>query len=184
MRTVGRIPAMCMAMKSFFHAAPEAKKVREIGRGRTDGRQAPAPALSIVAMVADEEDRKRLANIAGRKQLQVRFADGREEAWVIANQLDAPVILCDRDLPATEWRDLVQLFASARHRPSVILISRVVDEYLRQEVILHGGYDVVAKPLREDDVVRSVRLAWSYWHSAVKMSPQASTRTVKKSGPF
>jgi FixJ family two-component response regulator len=62
---------------------------------------------------------------------------------------------------------VMRILASAPQRPSVILTSRVVDDYLWQEVIRYGGYDVLSKPLREEDVVRSVRLAWSYWNSAI-----------------
>jgi len=125
---------------------------------------------AIVALILGEQDRELLTSIACRTQMDVRFTDSCGEAWLIAKQVEAPVILCDRDLPATEWRDLVQILASAHHRPSVILTSKVVDDYLRQEVIRNGGYDVLAKPLREDDVLRSVMLAWQYWSSATKIS--------------
>jgi hypothetical protein len=45
-------------------------------------------------------------------------------------------------------------------------MSRVVDEYLWNETVRRGGYDVVSKPLREEDLIRVVRLAWSYWSIA------------------
>jgi len=137
-------------------------------------RDAPArlsSAKAIVALIMGEQDRALLTKIATRTGIDIRFTDSCSEAWTISNQLEAPVILCDRDLPGMEWRDVMQILASAPQRPSVILTSRVVDDYLWQEVIHNGGYDVLPKPLREEDVVRSVRLAWSYWSSAMKMSP-------------
>jgi CheY-like chemotaxis protein len=117
----------------------------------------------VVALIILEQDRELLAKIATPRGLDVRFTDSCGEAWNVANQLEAPVIICDRDLPGTEWRKVMRILASAPQRPSVILTSRVVDDYLWQEVIRYGGYDVLSKPLREEDVVRSVRLAWSYW---------------------
>ena len=49
-----------------------------------------------------------------------------------------------------------------------MLVSRVMDGYLWNEVVCNGGYDVLAKPLREDEVCRVVKLARSYWISALK----------------
>jgi len=47
-----------------------------------------------------------------------------------------------------------------------MLISRVADDNLWNEVVCNGGYDVLRKPLRQPDVLRAVKFAWSYWNSA------------------
>ena len=98
------------------------------------------------------------------------FAKTCDQARSALDQLQAPVIFCDRDLKGGEWRDVVQVLASSPHRACVILTSRVVDDYLWNEVVQRGGYDVLPKPLREEDVVRAVRLAWSYWNTARRTS--------------
>ena len=49
-----------------------------------------------------------------------------------------------------------------------MLVSKVIDDYLWSELVTYGGYEVVRKPLREDEVSRAVRMAWSYWSSAAK----------------
>ncbi len=82
-----------------------------------------------------------------------------------ASRLKAPVILCDRDLPGADWREAVQVLATSSRGACVILLSSVLDDYLRDEVGRKGGHDVLSKPLREDDVVRAVKLAWTYWNS-------------------
>ena len=46
-----------------------------------------------------------------------------------------------------------------------MLISPVADDYLWNEVLSNGGYDVLAKPLRQQDVLRAVKFAWSYLNS-------------------
>jgi FixJ family two-component response regulator len=91
-----------------------------------------------------------------------------EEARTALDKVKARVILCDRDLPGNGWRATVEDLASSPHRACVILVSAVVDTYLWNEVVRTGGFDVLSKPLREDEVVRAVRLAWSYWNSATK----------------
>jgi FixJ family two-component response regulator len=100
----------------------------------------------------------------------VLFADTCDQARAALDQLKAPVILYDRDLAGGDWREVVQALASSPHRTCVILISRVVDDYLWNEVAQKGGYDVLLKPLREEDVVRAVRLAWSYWNTTRRVS--------------
>ena len=57
----------------------------------------------------------------------------------------------------------------------MLLISRVTDEYLWNEVVSNGGYDVLRKPLSESDVQRQVRLAWSYW-SGMRQGPAVSKK--------
>lgn len=93
----------------------------------------PLSAVLIVALIISEQDRALLRNVAIPRGIDVKFTESCSEAWTIANQLQASVILCDRDLPGTEWRDVMQILASAPQHPSVILTSSVVDDYLWQE---------------------------------------------------
>lgn len=161
---------MWKAIRSFLGGRKGSQDLRQ------DPPANPSSAVPVVALIMGGQDRALLTNIAIPSGIDVRFTDSCSEAWTVANQLEAPVILCDRDLPGAEWRDVLHILASAPQRPSVILTSRVVDDYLWQEVVRHGGYGVLSKPLREEDVVRSVRLAWSYWSSAIKMSPRPVKR--------
>lgn len=128
--------------------------------------------MNIVALVNDERDRALLAAVCARNRWRVLFTDTSAEAWAVLNRLKAPVVFCDRDLPGTEWREVIQMMASSAHNACCILLSRVVDDYLWNELIGKGGYDVLPKPLREEDIVRAVRLAWSYWNSAGRMLPR------------
>jgi DNA-binding NtrC family response regulator len=87
-----------------------------------------------------------------------------EEALEIVKKGGAAVILYDRDLPGLDWRDALRKLAGAIPACPVILTSPVNDGYLWGEVIRRGGYDVLAKPLQEDQTVRFVNLAWSLWN--------------------
>jgi FixJ family two-component response regulator len=93
----------------------------------------------------------------------------------IAKQLKAPVILCDGDLPQTEWRQAVRTLAALPHRPMVILLSKFADQSLWSEVFRIGGFDILRKPLRTDDVWKAVNLALSYWR-------RESVTAIKKPG--
>ena len=136
-----------------------------------------ASGITILALMTGDEERRFMAELANRKHWRVLFVGSCEEALAALDQLSVPVILCDRDLPGTAWREVVHLLARASSRTCVILISKVVDEYLWNETVLRGGYEVICKPLREEDIVRAVRLAWSYWNSATRQAVVPPHRT-------
>lgn len=124
--------------------------------------------ISVLGLVTSDKDCRLLTEICSRNRWHLLFTETCEDARIALHQLKAPVILCDRDLSGRGWRETVEDLASSPHRACIILVSEVVDTYLWNEVVRTGGYDVLSKPLREDDVVRAVRLAWSYWNSATR----------------
>ena len=140
------------------------------------GRSSSGP-VAVIGLLASHEDRKLLAGVCGRNGWNLLFADTCEEARIALHKLKSPVVLCDRDLPGRGWRWTVEGLAASPHRACIILVSGVVDTYLWNEVVRTGGFDVLSKPLREDEVVCAVRLAWSYWNSAV-----SGDREIGRSG--
>lgn len=149
------MPRAWRVIRSFFTAGIAGRRAR------------PAP-VPVVALVVDEEDRNVLAAVSGREPLKVHFAESCEETLAVASRLSPPVILLDRDWPGIEWRPVVERLSASPHRACVILMSGVSDDYLLQEVIRRGGYDILSKPLRAENVARLVKLALSYWNSAPK----------------
>jgi FixJ family two-component response regulator len=115
-------------------------------------------------VLAGAQDRCLLDEISCRNQWDVVFAKEYNEARLLSDRLKPPIILFDRDVAGPDWRHAVSSLASVSGSACVLLISRVADDYLWNEVVLNGGYDVLSKPLREGDVMRAVRLAWSYWN--------------------
>jgi CheY-like chemotaxis protein len=146
----------------------------------TEGRSSLGP-ITVIGLIASEEDRRRLTGICSRNGWNLLFVDTSEEARIALHNLKVPVILCDRDLPGKGWRETVEDLASSPHRACIILVSGVVDTYLWNEVVRTGGFDVLSKPLREDDVVRAVRLAWSYWNSATRTVAIPGQRQAQES---
>jgi len=129
-----------------------------------EGSPAGAPCIRIVSVLAGAEDRYLLDHVSARNQWDVFFADACDEACRLSDRLKPPIILFDRDVAGADWRHAVSSLASVSGSACILLISRVADDYLWNEVVANGGYDVLPKPLREDEVLRAVRLAWSYWN--------------------
>ncbi len=160
--------AMWRALHSFLADAPmRVRAERQSARpcSTNDGRAA-TPRICIVALIVSDHDREILTRISTHEPVDIHFANSHVDAWEATNRLNAPVILYDRDWPNAEWRATVQVLASSPNRSCVILASRVADDYLWQELIRYGGYDLLAKPFRPDDVTRVLKLALSYWRSA------------------
>jgi len=130
----------------------------------------PLGRLNVIALISGDTDRRELTGICSRKGWNLLFVGTLEEARTVLEKVRAPVVLCDRDLPGCGWRATMEGLASSPHRACIILVSAVVDSYLWNEVVRTGGFDVLSKPFREDDVARAVRLAWSYWNTAAKPS--------------
>lgn len=146
------------------------KKVGSTWQWSLPGEAGPLVRLAVVALISGDGDRRELAGVCSRKGWDLLFASTLEEARTLRDKVKAPVILCDRDLLSNGWRSAVEGLASSPHRACVILVSAVVDTYLWNEVVRTGGFDVLSKPFREEDVARAVRLAWSYWNNAAKPS--------------
>jgi CheY-like chemotaxis protein len=87
------------------------------------------------------------------------------EALRLLTTQSFPIVLCDRDLPGWDWRELLARIVESSPRSCFLLTSRVSDEYLWREVVMHGGYDVVAKPLEDAVVMQVLERAWYYWQA-------------------
>lgn len=134
-----------------------------------DGFPSTTPArVPIVALVATNRDCGVLTDVAAFKELNIHFSESYDDARAAIRRLHVPLVIFDRDWPATDWRAAVRIFAAAPERPCVILLSGVADEYLWQELIRCGGYDVLTKPLRAEDTGRLLALALSYWRASVR----------------
>jgi AmiR/NasT family two-component response regulator len=81
----------------------------------------------------------------------------------LARQVDAPVVLCDHDLPGVEWQKGIPQLVSASNTPCLILLSDVSDPYLWEELVRHGGFDVLARPFQREQVLAMLDFAYTHW---------------------
>lgn len=167
------MPFVLRVLSSFFAS---------ILRGKSPDARAPVlatavPAESfgstaIVAMVVNGDDRQVLTDISAQQGLQVHFVESPEKALAGIERLRAPAALIDRNWPGSDWRAVVEELSSSPERPCVILMSGVLDERLWADVVGHGGYEVLAKPLKAEQAVRVIKLALSYQQVASRTLPR------------
>jgi DNA-binding NtrC family response regulator len=128
----------------------------------------------MVALL-DERDRAVLRELSSCRRWDVSFATACPEALALIGRTKPQILFMDRDLSGSDWRDTMSAFASSSSKICIMLVSTVIDTYLWNEVFQNGGYEVLSKPLRAEDVSRAVGLAWAYWSSAAGSSPRGRT---------
>lgn len=159
---------------------------RNPARQGAPSQTASTATVTIVGLMSGSDDNARLlSDVGGRSGWQVIFAKTYTEARSALDRAEIPVVFCDRDLLGMGWRKAVERLSAPPHRACVILLSEVTDTNLWNEVVRGGGYEVLAKPLREDAVTRAVRLAWSYWTSPARtgLLVDRSPRLAKEGRP-
>ena len=121
------------------------------------------PPIRILSLLAGNEDRALMGRVSRSNAWDLSEADFGD-AVAEAQRLRPPVILLDRDVAGTAWNQSVSSLVAASGGACVLLVSRAVDDRLCNEVMSRGGYDVLRKPLREEDLRRAVKLAGMFWN--------------------
>jgi len=118
--------------------------------------------VKLVAITQKPDDSAALRQIAEDNRWRISIVESSDAAIASLNEQPTPLVICDRDLSAEDWRDVLAKIAALPQAVCVLLASRVVDDYLWRQVIRHHGYDVVSKPFQPEDLRRAVTFAWSW----------------------
>ncbi len=120
--------------------------------------------LTILSVSPYQEDHSFLEGIIGtfdRKLLKAtNVCTARAE---LLKNKEISVILCECDLMPGSWTDILKHIRPMPQPPSLVVTSRLADERLWSEVLDLGGWDLLAKPFRKSEVIRSVKAAWEHW---------------------
>jgi len=124
-------------------------------RHKQNERQAPLQVLAVTTFAGDV---LALGALAAAEGWQLETCASVSEAVVLLARIPGRVVLLDRDVSALGWRGaLTALLASRESR--VVLISPVTDDFLWDEVVRLGGYDVITRPLDAARTLSAVNLA-------------------------
>jgi DNA-binding NtrC family response regulator len=120
----------------------------------------------ILSVSADLDDHSVLQRILHGQGLAVIAAASCGEALDYLSRDQVCVVFCDSSMPEGSWKDLLYPMSSVAEAPPLVVTSRLADDYLWSEVLNLGGWDVLAKPFREQEVLYVVDSAWTYKASA------------------
>ncbi len=114
---------------------------------------------SLMLVLADPEERCALEAIVAPCRWTVYRATSCEEAIRFARYTRPRVLVCDAELPDGGWRRIWKALSIGPRPPLLIVASRNADEQLWSQVLNAGGYDVLLKPFRAEEVVWAIHCA-------------------------
>jgi DNA-binding NtrC family response regulator len=118
--------------------------------------------VKLVAITQNPDDAETLRQIAAGYGWRISTVGSSDAAIALLKKQPTPLVICDRDISGEAWRDVLAKVAALPQAVCVLLASRVVDDYLWNQVIRHHGYDVVVKPFQPEQLRRAVTFAWSW----------------------
>lgn len=132
--------------------------------------------ITVLSVSPSDDDHDALERLLNRRKWQIRKASTFSSAVALLREVQISVVVCERDLDAGTWKDLLDHLALLPQPPYLIVTSRLADDYLWAEALNIGAYDVLAKPFDHNEVLRSVSLACRHWsgqqhESAVQSAP-------------
>jgi CheY-like chemotaxis protein len=125
---------------------------------RPDGPDVPR----VLAITVSAWDQTFYRTLRAHIEWDIVIAQSVPEALSLVVTQQFPIVLFDRDLPGSDWRDVLARIVDGSPRTCFLLTSSVSDEFLWREVVMHGGYDVVTKPLEDSVVTQILQRAWYY----------------------
>jgi DNA-binding NtrC family response regulator len=132
------------------------------------GTSQQATPVTILGIGIGHSERSALEELAPGAKWQLRFSNTPQDAVALLCRDSFAIVLCDRDLPGTNWRSAMEKVKLAAPSASIVLVSGVSDEYLWQEVVKYGGFDVLMKPFLPDPLRRRIDGAWLFWKAEVE----------------
>ena len=129
--------------------------------------------ITLLAISPDEADCRSLKRILEKSRWTIQGASSFREATRLMNESDPNLILCEKDLPDGNWKDVFRQAGVLRTPPPVVVVSRQADERLWAEVLNLGGYDLLLKPFDGSEVTRVIGMA-SRCRNSVHRSPHSA----------
>ena len=127
--------------------------------------------LSSLAIGSSVEDLSFLAYRFKEAEWTLYTAHTYRQALAELSWNRVPVVLCECPLPDGNWKDMLSQLAPMTDRPRLIVFSRHADEDLWAEVLSLGGFDLLATPFRDAELVFTIGSAWLDWKGEQARQP-------------
>jgi two-component system response regulator HydG len=139
--------------------------------------------MSKVLIIDDDLDMCRLLErFLIRNNFEVRFSHTGKKGLEEVHHFSPDVILCDFRLEDTDGKDLLLQIKSIMPSVPVIIITGYSDIKIAVEVIKHGAYDYVTKPLFPQEILITINKAIGDSQSPVGTAPIAQQAEGNKQG--
>jgi FixJ family two-component response regulator len=127
--------------------------------------------IPLLILTARAEDLGELTELLAESPWELTSVPQLEDAAVALKSATAPILLFDRDTAGASWRETVKRLVKSRRQACVVLLSNVSDQYLWDEVVQQGGFDLLTRPFRKEQVLSTLVFAYAHcrtpWPKAV-----------------
>lgn len=126
----------------------------------------PVAKPKVMAVFPPGEDRTSLNRILGHSGWELQFTGTFEEMQTSLSAGPATVILSEGRLSDGHcWKDILHELQRMPDPPPLVVADRLADETLWAEVLNLGGYDLLAKPFNDKEVLHAVGMAWQFYEN-------------------
>lgn len=125
--------------------------------------------LPVLLVSADREHEMALRAILDGTSHAVYHVSTCKDATRLMDDLDPDVVLVEADVPAGDWRRLLDHVLNLPRSPEVIVFSRIANVRLWAEVLTLGGYDLLDVPFEPKEVQRTISQASQFWASEIPL---------------
>lgn len=132
---------------------------------------------AILSVSPTEEDHADLRRRLTRSVWCVYEAPSVAAARTLVSAHNIGIVFCERDLGSGSWREMLDVLHDLANAPPLIVASRLADDKLWAEALNLGAYDVLAKPFYQEELLRTVNLAWLRWFR--QNAPAATNASLK-----
>jgi hypothetical protein len=168
-------PARNALISRLIHSGLPSKSAVERIRGVSTN----VSSVTLLSISKDRASQERLKNLAELYGWDLFLCPTCESAASLLNSKNIPIVLFDHDRLDMNWRDAFQLSLTADPFRCVFLCSKSDDNRLWREVIRFGGYDMIRKPICEEQVVPAIQFALAFWKTI--HTPPVPRRTMSAS---
>ncbi len=129
----------------------------------------PGP-VTILSISEVAEEHAALESLLRDPRWKLLRAGNLTAAGALLSDTEVAVVVCDCDSVPEDWATVVKHVQTMPLPASVIITSRIADDRLWSQALHLGAWDVLAKPFRAAEVLRSVRYAWEHWRNQNRAS--------------
>jgi DNA-binding NtrC family response regulator len=115
---------------------------------------------NVLSISSAREDHDSLRRILNDPSWRVNVAFSCQQAMTYLCRDRIGIIVCDCFLRDGSWRDILSHIADLTEPPVVIVTTGAAGADFRAEVHALGGFEVLSKPFREEEVTRIAIAAW------------------------
>lgn len=118
--------------------------------------------IPLIIVTSRAEDVAELNALFHDTPWELAPAAALEDACAGLKAAAVPILLFDRDAAGPDWQPAMKSLILSRRNACIVLLSGVADQYLWEEVIHNGGFDLLTRPFRREQVLSALIFAYAH----------------------